>query len=220
MQSVLKQSYNLLRAEIEMDLKRPAVLAAAGLQMFALGLLCYLSNPNLPDKTWNSLFWLTIIFSTLQAVSKGFISISRSRWIYLNQLASPAAIILAKICYSWVLMIILSALNLAVFVFFMQFPVLHFLPYLGFIFLVSGGFGTVFTMISAIASKANNSGFLVPVLSLPIILPLLLVGVQGSVKCMMPILADTTYTDLLLLGSLNILLLVLTGVLFNALWRE
>ncbi len=210
----------MLRAEIATDLKRPTVLAAAGLQVFALGLLCYLSNPLLPFKTWNSLFWLTAIFSTLQAVSKAFISISRARWIYLNQLASPAAIILAKICYSWILMILLCILNLAVFIFFMQFPVVHVLPYLGFVLLVSGGMGTVFTMISAIASKATNPGFLVPVLSLPIILPLLLVGVQGSVKCMMPVLADTAYTDLLLLGALNVLMLVLTGVLFNPLWRE
>jgi len=220
MQSIAKQTVKMLQAELAMDLKRPAVLAAAGLQVFSLGLLCYLSNPFLSDKIWNSLFWITVIFSTLQAVSKSFISISKARWIYLNQLASSSAIILAKILYSWMLMIALCLLNLAVFVFFMQFPVVHSMAYIGFILLVSGGLGTVFTMISAIASKTTNPGFMVPVLSLPVILPLLLIGVQGSIKCMMPILAESVFNDLLLLGALNLLLLVLTGVLFNPLWRE
>lgn len=210
----------MLKAELAGDLKRPAVLAAAALQVFALALLCYLGNPTLADKTWNSLFWLTVIFSTLQTVSKGFLSVSRSRWIYLNQLASPSAIILAKIAYSWLLMVILCLLDLMVFSFFMPNPVVFILPYLGFMLLVSGGLGTVFTMVSAIASKSSNPGFLMPVLSLPVILPLLLVGVQGSVKCMVPVLSDTVYTDLLLLGSLNVLLFVLTAVLFNPLWRE
>jgi heme exporter protein B len=220
LESTLKQTLKMLSAEFSLDIKRPAALAAAALQVFALGLLCYLSNPFIQDKTWNSLFWLSVIFSTLQAVSKGFVGISKARWIYLNQLASPAAIILAKIGYNWAIMIGLCLVNLLVFVFFMQFPVLHILPYMGFVVLVSGGMATVFTMISAIASKTTHPGFLLPVLSLPVILPLLLIGVQGSVKCMMPLLAETVYVDLLLLLALNLLLFILTAVLFNPLWRE
>jgi heme exporter protein B len=220
MPGLLKQTVSMFRTELAFDLRKPAVLAAAGLQVFSLGLLCYLSNPLMPDKTWNGLFWLTVVFSTLQAVSKGFISISRARWIYLNQLASPGAIILAKIAYSWVLMLLLVGLNLLVFFFFSGNPVVHLMPYLCFTILVSGGLGTVFTMISAIASKATQPGFLVPVLSLPVILPLLLIGVQGSVKCMKPVLAPTAWNDLALLASLDLLLFVLAATLFNPLWRD
>lgn len=210
----------MFQTEMAFDIRKPAVLAAAGLQVFALGLLCYLSDPLMPDKTWNGFFWLTVVFSTLQAVSKGFISISRARWIYLNQLASPGAIILAKIGYSWVLMLLLVALDLGVFAFFLDLRVVHLTPYLFFTILVAGGLGTVFTMISAIASKATQPGFLVPVLSLPVILPLLLIGVQGSIKCMKPILADSTWNDVALLASLDILLFVLAATLFNPLWRD
>lgn len=218
--SLARQTKSMLRIEILGDIKRPTVLVAAGLQVFSLALLCYLSNPTLGAKTWNSLYWLTIIFSTLQAVSKTFVSIGRSRWLYLNQLASPAAIILAKIVYAWLVMGILCLLDLLVFIFFMGQPVNHVLHYLAFVLLVSGGLGTVFTMISAIASKTTQPGFLVPVLSLPIILPLLLIGVQGSVKCLNPVLVPSVYQDLLLLLAMNFLVLVLSTVLFNPLWRE
>lgn len=215
-----KQTLFMLGNEISGDMKRPTVPMAAGLQVFSLALLCYLSNPTIGSKTWNSLFWLTVIFSTLQAVSKTFISVSRSRWIYLNQLASPAAIILSRVLYAWIIMFILCLLDLAVFAFFMNSPVEHVGHYLGFILLVSGGLGTVFTMISAIASKTTQPAFLVPVLSLPVILPLLLVGVQGSVKCLNPVLVPSANNDLLLLAALDLLVLVLAGVLFNPLWKE
>ncbi len=218
--TLARQTMSMLRMEILGDIKRPTVLIAAGLQVFSLGLLCFLSNPTLGAKTWNSLFWLTVIFSTLQAVSKTFISIGRSRWIYLNQLASPSAIIIAKILYAWCIMIFLCLLDMGVFAFFMSNPVQHIGTYLGFVLLVSGGLGTVFTMISAIASKTAQASFLVPVLSLPIILPLLLIGVQGSVKCLNPVLVPSVYRDLMLLGAMNFLVLVLAGVLFNPLWRE
>jgi len=215
-----KQTMSVLRFEIAGDIKRPAVPAAAALQVFSLALLCYLGNPLLTAKTWNSLFWLTVVFCTLQAVSKTFISVSRSRWIYLNQLASPAAIILAKIFYSWMIMVVLCFLDLGVFTFFMSNPVQHTGAYLLFVLLVSGGLGTVYTLISAIASKTTQPGFLVPVLSLPVILPLLLIGVQGSVKCLNPVLVPSTYNDLMLLGAINFLLFVLAAILFNPLWRE
>lgn len=218
--SLARQTWHVFLNEISGDLKKPAIPAAAGLQVFSLALLCYLGNPLLSEKTWNSLFWLTVVFSTLQAVSKTFISISRARWIYLNQLASPAAMILAKILYAWLLMLILCILDLLVFSFFMSNPVKHTWEYLGFILLVSGGLGTVFTMISAIASKTTNPGFLVPVLSLPVILPLLLIGVQGSVKCLNPVLVSSVHQDLLLLLAINFLMFILATVLFNPLWRE
>lgn len=215
-----KQTIFMLWNEISGDLRRPTVPMAAGLQVFSLALLCYLSNPTIGAKTWNSLFWLTVIFSTLQAVSKTFVAVSRSRWIYLNQLASPAAIILSRVLYSWVLMVVLCLLDLLVFAFFMNSPVVHQWHYLAFILLVSGGLGTVFTMISAIASKTTQPAFLVPVLSLPVILPLLLVGVQGSLKCLNQVLVSSAGQDLLLLGALDLLVLVLAGVLFNPLWRD
>lgn len=220
MHSLAKQTIFMLKTEVYGDLKKPTVLMAAALQVFTLGLLCYLSNNLIGTKTWNGLFWLTVIFTTLQAVGKTFLLINRQRWIYLNQLASSGAIILSKVIYAWLIMIAMSLLNLLVFSFFMGNPVVHVWHYAGFILLVSGGLGTVFTVLSAIASKTTQPAFLLPVLSLPVILPLILIGVQGSVKCLNPVLVSSTNQDLLLLLALDFLILVLTGVLFNPLWRD
>ncbi len=190
------------------------------LQVFTVGLLCFLSQPLITPRLWNSLFWISIVFCTLQAISKSFIHISPGRWIYLNQLSGPGPIILSKILYAWLLMCLLSGTNLVIFSFFMGFPVEHALLYMGFLLFASLGLGTVYTLSAAIASKTSNPGFLVPVLSLPVILPLILVGVQGSEKCFNPVLVSSTLTDLLLLGALDLLLIILATVLFLPLWRD
>lgn len=220
MQNLWKQVGGLLGAELASDLRRPVVLAAAGLQVFAVAMLCYLGNPNIQPRIWNSLFWISLVFTTLQAVGKSFLQVHRGRWIYTNQLASPAAILLAKVIYSWALALALGLGNLIVFAVLMDFPVQHSLVYLGILTLTAAGLGTVFTMISAIASKTPQPGFLAPVMSLPVILPLILVGMQGSLKALNPVLVSSAYTDMMLLAALNFLVLVLAGVLFTPLWRD
>ena len=91
----------LVRAEFQLDLKKPAVLASAILQMATMTLLAFLSQPQITAKIWNSLYWIILIFCTLQAVSKNFLGVNRARWIYFNQLAAPQAILWSKMIYGW-----------------------------------------------------------------------------------------------------------------------
>lgn len=220
MQNFTVQVINLIRAEYETDIKKPVVLAAACLQIVTIAMLCYLGNNNIQPKVWSSLYWISLIFGTLQASGKGFIQVHRGRWIYINQMASPAAIIFSRIIYGWLIIIILSMINLLIFSLLMDYPVNHSLVYLGIITLAVMGISSVFTMISAIASKTNQPGLLAPVLSLPVIIPLVLVGMQGSIKALNPVLVSSVYYDMMLLAAMNFLILVLAGILFTPLWRD
>jgi heme exporter protein B len=214
---------SLIKIEWSLDLKRPAILASAILQMAVmamLSMLSMLSQPEKATKIWNSLFWITLIFCTLQAISKSFLTVSRNRWIYWNQLSSPGQILWSKIIYGWITMIMLTLINLVLFGFFMGIPVIHMFAYIKILILVTGGISTIFTFIGAIASKANQAGFLAPVLSLPVILPLILLGIKASNKVFNPILVSSVNKDILMLTALDGLILVLSGILFSALWKE
>ena len=214
---------SLIKIEWSLDLKRPAILASAILQMAVmamLSMLSMLSQSEKATKIWNSLFWITLIFCTLQAISKSFLTVSRNRWIYWNQLSSPGQILWSKIIYGWITMIILTLINLLFFGFFMGIPVIHMFAYIKILILVTGGISTIFTFIGAIASKANQAGFLAPVLSLPVILPLILLGIKASNKVFNPILVSSVNKDILMLTALDGLILVLSGILFSALWKE
>lgn len=220
MQNLYTQVTGIMRAELVSDIRRPAVLAAAGLQVLAVSFLCYLGNPGVNNKVWNSLYWISLVFGVLQATGKAFLHTGKSRWIYTNQLASPLGLILAKIIYTWAVAIALGLANLLVFALLMDFPVSHTFVYVCSVTLSVMGFATVFTLITAIAGKTTQPGFIAPVLGLPVILPFVLVGMQASLKALNPILVSSVYKDLMLLGALNFLVLVLASVLFTPLWRD
>ena len=221
--SSIAKVISLIKIEWALDLKKPSILASAVLQMAIMAMLSMLSlmsqSPNMA-RAWNSLFWITLIFCTLQAISKNFLTVSRNRWIYWNQVSAPTQILWSKIIYGWFTMIVLTFMNLAFFAWFMGLPVIHLWADFKILILVTGGISTVFTFIGAIASKANQAGFLAPVLSLPVILPLILLGIKASNKAFNPILMSSVNKDIYMLTALNGLILVLSGILFTSLWKE
>lgn len=210
----------MVRAESQLDLKKPAVFGAAILQMATMTLLAFLSQPHINAKIWNSLYWIILLFCTLQAISKNFLGVNRARWIYYNQLASPQTILWSKMIYGWMSMVMLTLANLLLFGFFMGFPIQHPATYFLNLILVIAGIASIFTLIGAIASKANQAGFLAPVLSLPVVLPLILVGMQASNKTLNPVLVSSVYNDIALVGTLDILIVVLAVALFQPLWKD
>jgi heme exporter protein B len=219
MNSIAK-TIQLIRVELQLDLKKPTVFASAVLQLAALALLSMLSQPKINTSMWNSLFWISLIVTTINGVSKSFTMVSRSRWIYWNQLASPISIYWSKVIYGWLTMLLFTFLNLIFFAWFLGIPVEHVIPYIMILLLVTAGVSTIYTFIGAVASKADGAGYLAPVLSLPVILPLILVGISASKKALNPVLVSSIYKDALLLGGLNFMILILTGILFPFLWKD
>jgi heme exporter protein B len=219
----IEKVISLIKIEWAFDFKKPAILASSVLQMAVMSLLSMLTAANQSSnlaRTWNSLFWITLIFCTLQAISKNFLTVSRNRWIYWNQVAAPAELLWSKIIYGWISMLFLTCVNFFFFSWFLGMPVLHLWAYFKILLLVTGGISTVFTFIGAIASKANQAGFLAPVLSLPVILPLILLGIKASNKAFNPILMSSVNKDIYMLTALNGLILVLSGILFSSLWKD
>jgi heme exporter protein B len=122
--------------------------------------------------------------------------------------------------YGWFTMTLLTLANLLLFAFFMGFPIQHPAAYFCNLTLVIAGVGSIFTLIGAIATKANQAGFLAPVLSLPVILPLILVGMQASNKTLNPVLVSSVWNDIALVGALDGLIVVLAVILFQPLWKD
>jgi heme exporter protein B len=210
----------LVKIEILLDIKKPSVWVSAILQLATTALLSMLALPRMLSSVWNTLFWITLILGSIQAVSKNFNLVSKGRWIYWNQLASPSHILWGKIVYGWFHMVILTLCNAMAFAWFLGMPVEHPGVYLLILLLVSAGISALFTFIGAITSKIESAQILAPVLSLPVILPLLLIGIKASLKTLNPVLVNSVYQDLYLLGALDLLILVLTGVLFQSMWND
>src|SRR5690606_20745987 len=79
---------------------------------------------------------------------------------------------------------------------------------------------TVFTFLSAIAAKANQNSALMAILGFPIIIPILMMLSNLSLKAISPVYQPGWWTLGLVLLLLDILVIILGVILFPFLWKE
>ncbi|MEY3678508.1 MAG: hypothetical protein RI924_649 [Bacteroidota bacterium] len=218
--SLVKQLTALLQKEIVLEWRSRYALNGILLYVVSTIFVCYLSFRVIAPLTWNALFWIIMLFASVNAVAKSFIQESRGRQLYLYTIASPQAIILAKIVYNILLMMFLSVL--AIFFYSLIFknplgdPLLYFLAVL----LGSVSFAVVFTLISGIAAKANNSGTLMAILSFPVIIPLLMLLIKLSKNAMDGLDRSVSMDEIGVLALINVMVIAVSLLLFPYLWRD
>jgi heme exporter protein B len=115
---------------------------------------------------------------------------------------------------------LLSVLAFTVYMLFFTNTVGDLLYYLFIVLLGSTSFSTVFTMISAIASKAGNNGTLMAILSFPVIIPVILLLIKVSKSAMDGVDRSLGYGNVGILLAINAIVITLSLLLFPYLWRD
>ncbi len=210
----------LLKKEIILEWRSKYALNGILLYVVSTVFVCYLSFKTTPPLVWNALFWIIMLFAAINAISKSFLQESKGRLLYYYQIASPQAIIVAKIIYNMLLMILMSAIALLVYSIVFQNEVGDKLLYFGAVMLGAISFSSVFTMISAIASKANNNGTLMAILSFPVIIPVIILIIKLSKNAMDGLDRSVSMDEIGVLTAINLIVITVSLLLFPYLWRD
>ena len=104
MKTMLKEIKSLIDKEIRLELRQKYALNGMILYVVSTVYVCYLSfrlKSNQIDKiTWNTLFWIILLFTATNAIAKSFTQERFGRLLYYYTLANPVAIIISKILYN------------------------------------------------------------------------------------------------------------------------
>jgi heme exporter protein B len=221
MQVFLTQTWELLRKDIRLEWRQKFALGGILLYVVATVFIVYTTLGQVVGKAvWAALFWVIILFASVNAIAKSFVQESSERQLYYYFLASPAAVIAAKMAYNTLLLLVVSFLALAVFSVVLGYPILENGLFMATIFLGSIGFSIAFTFISAIAAKAQQSATLMAILSFPVVIPILLILLRLT-KIALHLMTDSAYyRDFLILLSIDVILAGLVFMLFPLLWRD
>ena len=210
----------LIRKEILLEWRSKYALNGILLYVVSTIFVCYLSFKQINPVTWNALFWIIMLFASVNAITKSFLQESRSRQLYYYSIVSAKAVILSKIIYNIFLMLLLSLIAIGFYSLVFSHPVAD--PLFYFLAVITGSisFAGVFTMISGIASKAGNSGALMAILSFPVIIPLLIVLIKFSKNAMDGLDRSVSYDEIGVLAAINIIVITVSMMLFPFLWRD
>ena len=222
------ETYNLLKKEILLEWRSKYAFNGILLYIVSTVFVCYISfnlNPGFKNSNgypivWNILFWIIMLFASVNAIAKSFLQESKGRLLYYYTIARPQAIILSKTIYNAMLMGLLSILALLIYMLFFPNAVGDLLFYILAVLIGSISFSTVFTMISAIASKAGNNGTLMAILSFPVIIPVILLLIKVSKAAMDGLDRGISYGTLGVLAAINVIVIATSLILFPFLWRD
>ncbi len=223
------QIFELIKKEILTEWRQRYAINGMLLYLISTIFVCYMSfnlKAGVIDNiTWNALFWIIILFTSVNTVAKSFIQESQGRQLYFYSIASPEAIILSKVIYNTTLSVILALLGFVFYGLVMSGGVwsidgMDYGYFLLAIILGSMGFASCLTMVSAIASKAQNSTSLMAILSFPVIIPLILVVIKLSKNAMDGLDRASSTSEIITLLAINAITLAISYILFPYLWRS
>ncbi|QBQ40053.1 heme exporter protein CcmB [Sphingobacterium psychroaquaticum] len=182
--------------------------------------VCYQAFKSVDAPIWNALFWIILLFASINAISRSFVQESTYRQLYYYTIVSPKAVILGKIVYNSILMVFLSLIAFTFYAVVFKNPIGDPLLYLLAVLIGSFSFATVFTMVSGISAKTGNNSTMMAILSFPVIIPLLIVLIKLSNNAMQGLDRAISTNEILVLLAINVITITISLLLFPYLWRD
>jgi len=217
---LFKQVQHLIKKELLLEWRSKYALNGVLLYVVSTIFVCFLSLVSVVPITWNALFWIIMLFASINAVSKSFLQESKGRQLYIYTIASPIALIISKTLYNVMLMMVLTIIALCFYMLVFDYVPEDLGLYIVATLLGSLSFSTIFTMVSAISSKAGNGGMLMAILSFPVIIPVLVVLIKLTKNAIDGLDRSVSLDEIGLLLVINVLVGAVSLLLFPYLWRD
>jgi len=170
----------------------------------------------------SGMFWVVIFFSAMSGLSRIFVSEEeRGTAITLQLVAAPSVVYFGKLLFNCALTLTLSsAVTILYVIVFPAFVIKTVSVFVLTILLGSLGFAAAATIIAAIIAKANTKGTLYPVLSFPILIPLLMTVMKSTARALEGEVLSAAMGEFQILVSYPMIMIAGSYLLFDFVWKE
>ena len=187
---------------------------------FLASILTNRPSPN----TWLALIWMNLIFSSIQIAGRTFFQ-EDGKYFYIDQLVNSTELLIGKSITTSLSTLFISILSFGLFYLWIGLPnseenLTSLIPLTLSIGLGSIAMSCTLCFTSAISSKVNGNAGLMSILSIPLLLPTLLVSLRASKLALIGESIKEIYP--LWFGEIALcaLSLALGAILFPYLWRS
>lgn len=165
------------------------------------------------------IFWIVLLFTSINIVWKSFgSSLSRRRMVHY-QLYDPTEFLFAKLIVNFLKLSLVGVMLIFLFTVFssegLKDPWLFGKTYV----LASFGLVVTLTFISSLSVYSGNQNSLVTVLSLPLLIPILIISMKVSLVSERAIMDTAVDSNLLMLLGIDLLLLVMALIFISFTWK-
>ncbi len=167
------------------------------------------------------LLWIIIFFSASNGLSRVFVSEEeRGTSLVLKLTADSRSVLLGKLLFNTALTFIINFFIILLYVVLTNLEIKNLAAFSAAIALGNLGLSAVMTIIAALISKANSKGTLYPVLSFPLLLPLLLAAISATLLTIEGASFGAIAGELQMIISYTIVIITAAFLLFDIIWNE
>jgi heme exporter protein B len=211
---------NIIAQEFAIELRQKNTIFGIILYLASIVILIYTLQPEPEALQWNTLLWICCLFTVINTAAKNFSTETKGRWQYYYTVNNPTHIIIGKLIYNVLLMCGIATITLGLFILTMKFPASDKKVFIGLYYLGNISFTILFTFLSSLVSKVNNSGATLAVIGFPLVFPIIIVVSDLSISAFQVMLLHDWIKYLLALVVLDILILILSVILFPFIWKD
>lgn len=182
---------------------------------FALGLI------RLTSEILAALFWIVVFFASMSGLAQTFIREEESGTAMILKLsADGTSVFFGKAIFNLALLFLLSVLIVPLFIILLKANIVSWPIFFG--ALVPGliGLSGATTIIAAIVSQASVKGTLFAVISFPVLMPLLVGVIEITKFALTGGTWDDIYAPLRLVVAYDVVMITLSVMLFDFVWKE
>ena len=192
------------------------IIVAISVILFAVG------QEKISESLTGGLLWVVIFFTAMSGLARAFVSEEeRGTSLTLQLTASPSTVFSGKLIFNIVLVFCMNTvITLLYTALFESFIIQNFLLFILSFFFGNIGLAISSTIIAAIIAKAGAKGTLYPVLSFPILLPLILTSVQLTLFALDGTSIEDARFELAIVVSYDVVMLTVSYLLFDFIWKD
>lgn len=221
---MIARAYSLFRKDLNSELRtRYAVNALAMFIIVAISVILFsIGDEKITPELSGGLFWVIIFFTAMSGLSRAFVSEEeRGTTLALQLVASPSTIFTGKLIFNTILVFCMNTVIALLYsALFEAFVLENFVLFLYSFILGNIGLAVSSTIIAAIIAKAGAKGTLYPVLSFPILLPLILTSVRLTIFSMDGISFERAKFELAIVLSYDVIMTTASYMLFEFIWKD
>lgn len=219
----MKSMLEILKKDLLSEIRNRYVINS--LLMFVIVVISILrfsiGDEKISAELLSGLLWIAIFFSASSGLSRVFIKEEeRETSFSLKLCANSTDVFLGKLFFNFLLVTTLNIFILTLFVFITGFEIKHLFGFSLVLFLGNLGLVISSTIIAAIIAKANAKGTLYPVLSFPVLLPLLISVISGTKLSAQGAEFSDLLPDIQILFSYTVVVFVVSLLLFKHIWED
>lgn len=196
------------------------------LAMFILVAICVIlfsvkDEPLSPYLT-AGLLWTVVFFSAMSGLSRTFVSEEeRGTFLILQIIAKPLNVFSGKLLFNTLLVFLMNfVITLLFSLLFSAFIIKNIYLFTAVFLLGNFGIAISSTVIAAIISKAGAKGTLYPVLSFPVLLPLILILSELTNFSIDGKTFEESFAEILIIICYDVIMLTASVMLFDFIWKD